>query len=68
MQVFLVKDPAKGNKMDFAGFMKLHPVLRHRRTTPSAVALGIRDCALANPAYRWKSKWWPCAAAKSVTR
>lgn len=53
MQVFLVKDPAKGNKMDFAGFMKGYTqffgITAGQPNLPSRSAFEI--AALANPAW-----------------
>lgn len=52
MQVFLVKDPAKGNKMDFAGFMKGYTQFfgtAEQSNLPARSAFEI--AALANPAW-----------------
>ncbi|RCW68619.1 RidA family protein [Pseudorhodoferax soli] len=52
MQVFLVKDPAKGGKMDFAGFMKGYTKYfgtEKQPLLPSRSAFEI--AALANPAW-----------------
>lgn len=52
MQVFLVADPAKGNKMDFAGFMQGYTQFfgtAEQPNLPSRSAFQI--AALANPAW-----------------
>lgn len=53
MQVFLVGDPAKGGKMDFAGFMEGYTqffgAAANQPNLPTRSALQV--AALANPAY-----------------
>ena len=53
MQVFLVGDPAKGGKMDFAGFMEGHTQFfgpgAKQMSLPARSAFQV--AALANPAY-----------------
>lgn len=69
MQVFLVKDPAKGNKMDFAGFMKGYTQFfgtAEQPHLPSRSAFEI--AALANPAYLVEIEVMAVRGAKSVTR
>jgi enamine deaminase RidA (YjgF/YER057c/UK114 family) len=69
MQVFLVKDPAKGNKMDFAGFMKGYTQFfgtAEQPHLPSRSAFEI--AALANPAYLVEIEVVAVRGAKSVTR
>lgn len=52
MQVFLVKDPAKGNKMDFAGFMKGYTQFFGTAEQPNLPARSAFEiAALANPAW-----------------
>lgn len=52
MQVFLVKDPAKGNKMDFAGFMKGYIQFFGTAEQPNLPARSAFEiAALANPAW-----------------
>lgn len=52
MQVFLVKDPAKGNKMDFAGFMKGYTQFFGTAAQPLLPARSAFEItALANPAW-----------------
>lgn len=52
MQVFLVKDAAKGNKMDFAGFMKGYTQFFGTAEQPSLPARSAFEiAALANPAW-----------------
>ena len=52
MQVFLVGDPAKGGKMDFAGFMKGYTQFfgtSEQPNLPSRSAMQV--AALANPGF-----------------
>ena len=52
MQVFLIKDPAKGNKMDFAGFMKGYTQFFGTAEQPNLPARSAFEiAALANPAW-----------------
>lgn len=52
MQVFLVKDPAKGKKMDFAGFMKGYTQFFGTAEQPNLPARSAFEiAALANPAW-----------------
>lgn len=52
MQVFLVKDPAKGNKMDFAGFMKGYTQFFGTAEQPNLPARSAFEiAALVNPAW-----------------
>ncbi|WP_370681769.1 RidA family protein [Comamonas sp. GB3 AK4-5] len=51
MQVYLVKDPGKGDKMDFAGFMKGYSQFFGTATQPHLPARSTFEvAALANPA------------------
>jgi len=52
MQVFLVGDPAKGGKMDFAGFMEGYTQFFGTAAQPNLpVRSAFQVAALANPAY-----------------
>ncbi len=52
LQVFLVKDPAKGGKMDFAGFMKGYTQFFGTAEQPNLPARSaVEVAALANPAF-----------------
>jgi len=52
MQVFLVKDPAKGNRMDFAGFMKGYTQFFGTAAQPKLPARSAFEiAALGNPAW-----------------
>jgi enamine deaminase RidA (YjgF/YER057c/UK114 family) len=52
MQVFLVGDPAKDNKMDFAGFMEGYTQFFGTTAQPRLpVRSAMQVAALANPAY-----------------
>ena len=61
MQVFLVADPAKGNKMDFAGFMRGYTqFFWHGCPANLPARSAFPDCSLANPAWYGKSRSWRC--------
>ncbi|MDH1429716.1 RidA family protein [Comamonas aquatica] len=69
MQVFLVKDPAKGNKMDFAGFMKGYTQFfgtTEQPNLPSRSAFEI--AALANPAWLVEIEVVAVRGAKNVVK
>ena len=52
MQVFLVADPAKGNKMDFAGFMRGYTQYFGTEAQPNLPSRSaFQIAALANPAW-----------------
>ena len=52
MQVFLVEDPAKGGKMDFAGFMRGYTQFFGTASQPNLPARSAFEItALANPAW-----------------
>lgn len=52
MQVFLVADPAKGNNMDFSGFMEGYTQFFGTASQPNLpVRSAFQIAALANPAY-----------------
>jgi enamine deaminase RidA (YjgF/YER057c/UK114 family) len=52
MQVFLVGDPAKGNKMDFAGFMEGYTQFFGTASQPNLPTRSVfQVVALANPAF-----------------
>jgi enamine deaminase RidA (YjgF/YER057c/UK114 family) len=69
MQVFLVKDPAKGNKMDFAGFMKGYTQFfgtAEQPNLPSRSAFEI--AALANPAFLIEIEVVAVRGAKNIVK
>lgn len=69
MQVFLVKDSNKGNKMDFAGFMKGYTKFfgtAEQPNLPSRSAFEI--AALANPAYLVEIEVVAVRGAKNVVK
>lgn len=69
MQVFLVKDPAKGGKMDFAGFMKAYTQFFgtvEQPNLPSRSAFEI--AALANPAFLVEIEVVAVRGAKTVIK
>jgi enamine deaminase RidA (YjgF/YER057c/UK114 family) len=69
MQVFLVKDPAKGGKMDFAGFMKAYSQFFGTAAQPNLPARSAFEiAALANPAFLIEIEVVAVRGAKSVTR
>lgn len=69
MQVFLVKDPAKGNKMDFAGFMKGYTQFFGTATQPNLPARSAFEiAALANPAWLIEIEVIAVRGAASVTK
>ncbi|MDM0071564.1 RidA family protein [Variovorax sp. J31P207] len=69
MQVFLVKDPAKGGKMDFAGFMKGYTRFFGTADQPNLPARSAFEiAALANPAYLVEIEVIAVRGAKSVTQ
>lgn len=69
MQVFLVKDPAKGNKMDFAGFMKGYTQFFGTTAQPNLPARSAFEiAALANPAWFVEIEVVAVRGAQSTTK
>jgi enamine deaminase RidA (YjgF/YER057c/UK114 family) len=69
MQVYLVKDPAKGNKMDFAGFMKGYTQFFGTPEQPHLPARSAFEIAgLANPAWLVEIEVVAVRGLRSVTR
>lgn len=69
MQVFLVKDPSKGNKMDFAGFMKGYTQFFGTAEQPNLPARSAFEiAALANPAYLVEIEVVAVRGAKNVVK
>lgn len=69
MQVFLVKDPAKGNKMDFAGFMKGYTQFFGTAAQPNLPTRSAFEIAgLANPAYLVEIEVVAVRGAQNVIR
>ena len=67
MQVFLVADPAKGNKMDFAGFMRGYTQFFGTAAQPNLPARSaFQIAALANPAWYVEIEVVAVRAAKPV--
>lgn len=69
MQVFLVKDPAKGNKMDFAGFMKGYTQFYGTAAQPNLPSRSAFEiAALANPAWLVEIEVVAVRGAKTVVK
>ncbi|HEY4664281.1 MAG TPA: RidA family protein [Comamonas sp.] len=69
MQVFLVKDPAKGNKMDFAGFMKGYTQFFGTAEQPNLPSRSAFEIAgLANPAFLVEIEVVAVRGAKNVVK
>lgn len=69
MQVFLVKDPAKGGKMDFAGFMKGYTQFFGTAAQPNLPARSAFEiAALANPAWYVEIEVVAVRGVPSVTK
>ncbi|WP_027014146.1 RidA family protein [Comamonas composti] len=69
MQAFLVKDPAKGGKMDFAGFMKGYSQFFGTATQPNLPSRSTLEvAALANPALLVEIEVMAVRGGQSVNR
>jgi enamine deaminase RidA (YjgF/YER057c/UK114 family) len=69
MQVFLVKDPAKSGKMDYAGFMKGYSQFFGTAAQPNLPARSTMEvAALANPALLVEIEVVAVRGATSVSR
>lgn len=69
MQVFLVKDPAKGNKMDFEGFMKGYTQFFGTQAQPNLPARSAFEIsALARPGWLVEIEVVAVRGVPSVTK